>query len=43
MNYNLYTGGPENGRNTLRDAAENLTKVVWELGGKSPTIADEDA
>ena len=39
----IYTGGPENGRNVLRGAAENLTKVVLELGGKSPTIVDEDA
>lgn len=36
----IYTGGPENGRNVLRGAAENLTKVVLELGGKSPTIVD---
>lgn len=39
----IYTGGPENGRNVLRGAAENLTKVILELGGKCPTIIDEDA
>ena len=39
----IYTGGPENGKNVLRGAAENLTKVVLELGGKSPTIVDDDA
>ena len=39
----IYTGGPENGRNVLRGAAEHLTKVVLELGGKSPTIVDNDA
>lgn len=39
----IYTGGPENGRNVLRGAAEHLTKVILELGGKSPTIVDADA
>ena len=39
----IYTGNPYNGRNVLRGAAENLTKVILELGGKSPTIIDEDA
>ncbi len=37
------TGGIETGKAILRAAAENITKVVLELGGKSPHIVFEDA
>lgn len=34
----LYTGSTHVGRQVMRAAAENLTPVTLELGGKSPTI-----
>jgi len=34
----LFTGGTEIGRHIMRAAAENLTPVTLELGGKSPTL-----
>lgn len=34
----FYTGGPKGGRAVLRAAAEHLTPVTLELGGKSPCI-----
>ena len=37
------TGGIETGKAIMRAAAENTTKVVLELGGKSPHIVFEDA
>lgn len=37
------TGGIETGKAIMRAAAENITKVVLELGGKSPHIIFEDA
>ncbi len=39
----LYTGGAHVGRIVMRAAAEHLTPVTLELGGKSPCVIDEDA
>lgn len=39
----FFTGSPELGRIVMRAAAENLTPVVLELGGKSPVIVDRSA
>lgn len=39
----FFTGSPQLGRVVMRAAAENLTPVVLELGGKSPCIVDRDA
>ena len=43
--YNLifFTGSAAVGRKVMAAAAENLTPVVLELGGKSPCIVDETA
>lgn len=38
----LYTGNGTVGRIIMRAAAEHLTPVTLELGGKSPTIVDKD-
>ena len=39
----IFTGSADTGRTVMRAAAENLTPVTLELGGKSPTIIAEDA
>lgn len=39
----FYTGSTEIGRRVMRAAAENLTSVTLELGGKSPCIVGRDA
>jgi len=39
----FFTGSERVGRIVMRAAAEHLTPVVLELGGKSPTIVDETA
>jgi coniferyl-aldehyde dehydrogenase len=39
----FYTGSTEVGRRVMRAAAENLTPVTLELGGKSPCIVGRDA
>ncbi len=39
----LYTGGAHVGRIVMRAAAEHLTPVTLELGGKSPCVIDEGA
>jgi coniferyl-aldehyde dehydrogenase len=39
----LFTGPTETGRRVAIAAAENLTPVTLELGGKSPAILDDDA
>jgi aldehyde dehydrogenase (NAD+) len=39
----FFTGSATVGREVLRRAAEHLTPVVLELGGKSPCIVDESA
>ncbi|HYC54676.1 MAG TPA: coniferyl aldehyde dehydrogenase [Candidatus Binatia bacterium] len=38
----LFTGSADAGRNVMRAAAENLTPVTLELGGKSPTVICDD-
>jgi aldehyde dehydrogenase (NAD+) len=39
----VFTGSPEKGRLVAGAAAKNLIPCVLELGGKSPTIIDENA
>lgn len=39
----FFTGSQNVGREVLRQAAENLTPVILELGGKSPCIVEESA
>lgn len=39
----FFTGGKVAGKNVMRAAAEHLTPVILELGGKSPCIVDESA
>ncbi len=39
----FYTGSPAVGKVVMRAAAEHLTPVVLELGGKSPCIVDANA
>ncbi len=39
----LFTGSTQTGRRVLRAAADTLTPVVLELGGKSPAIIDASA
>jgi len=39
----LFTGATEIGRHVMRAAAENLTPVTLELGGKSPVILSQSA
>jgi aldehyde dehydrogenase (NAD+) len=39
----FFTGSPQVGRIVMRAAAEHLTSVTLELGGKSPVIVDESA
>ena len=41
--YIFFTGSSELGKIVMKAAAENLTPVCLELGGKSPCIVDEDA
>ncbi len=43
FNHLLFTGSTSTGRKVLQAAAENLTPVTLELGGKSPCIIGEDA
>lgn len=38
----IFTGSAETGRTVMRAAAEHLTPVTLELGGKSPTIIADD-
>jgi coniferyl-aldehyde dehydrogenase len=38
----IYTGSPASGRTVMQTAADNLTPVTLELGGKSPTIVCDD-
>ena len=38
----IFTGSPRTGRVVMKTAAENLTPVTLELGGKSPTIVAPD-
>ncbi|OAJ59726.1 coniferyl aldehyde dehydrogenase [Paraburkholderia ginsengiterrae] len=39
----VFTGSPEVGRHVMRAAADNLTPVTLELGGKSPAIVSRNA
>ncbi len=39
----FYTGSPAVGKVVMRAAAEHLTPVVLELGGKSPCVVDKEA
>ncbi len=39
----FFTGSPQVGKIVMKAAAENLTTVTLELGGKSPIIIDADA
>ena len=39
----FFTGGVSVGREVMRKAAEHLTPVTLELGGKSPAVVDETA
>jgi coniferyl-aldehyde dehydrogenase len=43
FNHLIFTGSPRIGREVMRAAAENLTPVTLELGGKSPAIVGPDA
>jgi coniferyl-aldehyde dehydrogenase len=43
FNHLIFTGSTSVGRKVMRAAAENLTPVTLELGGKSPCIIGEDA
>ena len=43
FNHIFFTGAPEIGKIVMRAAANHLTSVTLELGGKSPTIIDETA
>lgn len=43
FDYIFFTGSQTVGREVMRRAAENLTPVTLELGGKSPCIVDETA
>jgi coniferyl-aldehyde dehydrogenase len=38
----IFTGSADAGKNVMRAAAEHLTPVTLELGGKSPTIVCDD-
>lgn len=39
----FFTGSPAVGKKIMQAAAENLTSVTLELGGKSPAVVDETA
>lgn len=39
----VFTGSPEVGRHVMRAAADNLTPVTLELGGKSPALVSRSA
>ena len=43
FDYIFFTGSTAVGKEVLRRAAENLTPVTLELGGKSPCLVDESA
>jgi len=42
-NHIFFTGSPQIGKIVMRAAAEHLTSVTLELGGKSPVIVDDTA
>lgn len=43
FNHIFFTGAPSIGKEVMKAAAEHLTSVTLELGGKSPAIIDETA
>jgi aldehyde dehydrogenase (NAD+) len=43
FDYMFFTGSRQVGKEIMKAAAENLTPVTLELGGKSPCIVDRDA
>jgi len=43
FDYIFFTGSPKVGKLVMKAAAEHLTPVTLELGGKSPAIVDESA
>ncbi|MDD3281450.1 MAG: aldehyde dehydrogenase [Bacteroidales bacterium] len=43
FDYIFYTGSPAVGKVVMKAAAENLTPLTLELGGKSPCIVEKDA
>lgn len=43
FDYIIYTGGGVVGKAVMRAAAENLTPITLELGGKSPCLVDSEA
>lgn len=43
FDYIFFTGSPAVGKEVLKKAADRLTPVTLELGGKSPCIVDESA
>lgn len=43
FDYIFFTGGPRVGKLVMKAAAEHLTPVTLELGGKSPAIVEESA
>lgn len=43
FDYLFFTGGTAVGRVVMEAAAKNLTPLTLELGGKSPTIVEDDA
>lgn len=43
FNHIFFTGSPKVGKLVMQAAAQNLSSVTLELGGKSPTIVDQTA
>ena len=43
LDHLFYTGSTATGRHVMRSAADNLTPVTLELGGKSPVVLLDDA
>ncbi|XAH24584.1 coniferyl aldehyde dehydrogenase [Xylophilus sp. GW821-FHT01B05] len=43
FDHQVFTGSPEVGRHVMRAAADNLTPVTLELGGKSPAVVSRSA
>jgi aldehyde dehydrogenase (NAD+) len=43
FDHTFFTGSPAVGKLVMKAAAEHLTSVTLELGGKSPVLVDEDA
>ncbi|MCX2719202.1 aldehyde dehydrogenase family protein [Lentiprolixibacter aurantiacus] len=43
FNHIFFTGSPKVGKLVMQAAAQNLSSVTLELGGKSPTIVDQSA